>query len=150
MSHKSERVTALLDAAKKSQAEGLDPHYTGFFECFNRREFFEAHEVLEDLWLVTDGPLHGFYKGLIQLAGAFVHLSKSKSDPAARLFRLSAKHLAPHAPVTERLDVDALLARIQGWLSVLEDSRFTRNPYDPAHPPRVELMRATRAGKVSK
>ena len=39
-------------------------------------------------------PNDGFYKGLIQLAGAFVHLQKDRLRPAASLFRLAQKYLA--------------------------------------------------------
>ncbi len=100
---------------------------------------YEAHDVLEELWLETDGPLHSFYKGLIQLAGAFVHLKKSKLNPAARLFRLALKNLEPHAPETEGLDVATLVKRIRGWLAELEDSDYTHNPYDAHHPPQLHL-----------
>ena len=43
----------------------------GYFECFNRQWFFEAHDVLEELWLAggKSGPNYAFHKGLIQLAG---------------------------------------------------------------------------------
>ena len=60
----------------------LDPHYLGYFDCFNRRQFYEAHEVLENLWLNDKhGPNGPFYKGLIQLAGAFVHLQRDHLRP---------------------------------------------------------------------
>jgi len=42
-----------------------DPRYLGYFECFNRQCFFEAHEVLEALWLPQrqGGPTALFTKG---------------------------------------------------------------------------------------
>ena len=59
------------------QGQVLDAHYLGYFACFNRGWFYEAHDVLEELWLANrTGPNYAFYKGLIQLAGAFVHLQK--------------------------------------------------------------------------
>jgi predicted metal-dependent hydrolase len=33
------------------QGQELDAHYLSFFACFNRQLFYEAHDVLEDLWL---------------------------------------------------------------------------------------------------
>ena len=72
------------------QGGELDPHYAGFFECFNQQLFYEAHDVLEELWLPRRREPDGlFYKGLIQLAGAFVHLQKDRLSPAAALFRLA-------------------------------------------------------------
>ena len=33
------------------RGQRLDAHYLGYFDCFNRQLFYEAHDVLEDLWL---------------------------------------------------------------------------------------------------
>ncbi len=38
---------------------------------FNSREFFRAHEVWEELWLVEAEPEKTFLQGLIQAAAAF-------------------------------------------------------------------------------
>ena len=143
MSKKSGHIAALITALVPSYTEGegarFDPHYLGYFECFNRQKFYEAHDVLEELWLKTKGPLHLFYKGLIQAAGAFVHLQKSKLNPAARLFRLALKNLDPYAPATEGLDVAEFAERIRKWLAELEKSNYTSNPYDLNRPPRVNV-----------
>ena len=70
MKRKSEKIATRLAGLAPGR---FDRHYHGFFECFNRGEFYEAHDVLEQLWLADkEGPKGKFYKGLIQLAGAFV------------------------------------------------------------------------------
>lgn len=112
-----------------------DSRYLGYFECFNQQLHYEAHDVLEDLWLETKGPLHNYYKGLIQLAGAFVHLKNNKLDPAARLFRLCKKYLEPYPPETEGVNLAELLKRIDGWVDTLESSDYKKSPYDSKHPP---------------
>ena len=79
------------------RGQSLDAHYLGYFECFNQGLFFESHDVLEELWLAQGrGPNYAFYKGLIQLAGAFVHLQKNRLRPAAALFRLAQTNLTPY------------------------------------------------------
>lgn len=114
-----------------------DPRYTGFFDCFNRRLYFEAHEVLEPLWLEQRGqPGARFYKGLIQFAGAFVHLHQHRPDPAARLLRLARENLRPFAPRFERLDVTQLLQRIDACLGQLRKGGVA------AHPPALDLEAA--------
>ena len=61
--------------AAKYAGHGVDARFAGYFILFNEQKFYEAHDVLEDLWLPDrHGPNGHFYKGLIQLAGAFVHL----------------------------------------------------------------------------
>jgi len=133
-------IADLVPSRAREERPDLDPRYLGYFECFNCQRFYEAHDVLEDLWLETRGPLNLFYKGLIQAAGAFVHLRKSKLNPAARLFRLALKNLHPYAPATEGLDVAEWIDRIQKWLLELEKSDYTANPYHPDQPPRLQLM----------
>jgi predicted metal-dependent hydrolase len=120
--------------------QDLDPHYLAFFDCFNRQLFFEAHDVLEELWLPQrHGPKGPFYRGLIQLAGAFVHLQKDRPRSAASLFRLAQANLKPYAPICERLDVTNVLAMIQTWLHDLEATSFTRNPLSPTRTPHLKL-----------
>src|SRR3954462_7435833 len=86
------------------------PYYRAFFRCWNELRYYEAHDVLEQLWLNTNSSDADFFKGLIQAAGAFVHLQKrfehplhakhsKRLSPAARLFRLAEKNLANFAPV---------------------------------------------------
>ncbi|MBI4024294.1 MAG: DUF309 domain-containing protein [Verrucomicrobia bacterium] len=145
MSQKSAKRTSLIAGCRSESgnaqrhAEDFDPCYTGYFEQFNRRMYFEAHETLEASWRQSRGARHLFYKGLIQLAGAFVHLQKSRLHPASRLFRRALIHLDPYQPEMEGLDVSALMRRIREWLAEVEGSDFTRNPFDPEHPPRLEL-----------
>ncbi len=40
---------------------------------FNAREFFEAHEVWEEIWLAVPEPEKTFLQGMIQIAAAFHH-----------------------------------------------------------------------------
>ena len=54
-------------------------------EHFNAREFFEAHEVWEEVWLVEDEPEKTFLQGIIQIAAAFHHYRRGNSDGAESL-----------------------------------------------------------------
>ena len=100
---------------EQHQGHELDRHYVGFFDCFNRQLFYESHEVLEHLWLKDKhGPNGAFYKGLIQLAGAFVHLQRNHPQPAAALFKLTLANLEKYPGQHEQLDVAAVRAMI--WI----------------------------------
>jgi predicted metal-dependent hydrolase len=128
--------SALAALIEEFRGRSLDAHYLAYFECFNRRLFFEAHEVLEELWLPrrTD-PNGAFYKGLIQLAGAFVHLQKNRLRPAAALFKLAALNLNQYPAIHEKLDVAEVLKIIEEWLQRLESTRFESNPLAHSNPP---------------
>ena len=141
MSSKTERTESLLAGleAGRLEAQGIDRHYAGYFECFKRGLFYEAHDVLEPLWLAQRGGPDGpFYKGLIQLAGAFVHLQKGRAGPAAALLRLARANLRRYPAAHERLDVRAVLVLIEGRLEKLENGGI--NPPDEQERPVLKLL----------
>ncbi len=124
------------------QGQELDAHYLGYFDCFNRQLFYEAHDVLEDLWLKDrHGPDGNFYKGLIQLAGAFVHLQKNRLRPAAALLKLALANLALYPPMHKQLDLKAVQCLAQNWLGELERNGFNLNPLTGAPAPHLTLER---------
>jgi len=49
---------------------------------FNAQEFFEAHEVWEEVWLVEAEPEKTFLQGIIQIAAAFHHYLRENPDGA--------------------------------------------------------------------
>lgn len=144
MSKKSARIAALIESCR---GKGYDPHYLGYFECFNRELFYEAHDVLEELWLASrQAPDYGFHKGLIQLAGAFVHLQKGRLRPAAALFKLARSYLGKYPSPHQHLELAGVLDLIEKWLGKLEDGQFLVNPLAREKPPQLRLLgQGTRA-----
>jgi uncharacterized protein len=120
MSCKTDKIAALT---KAFEGQRLDAHYLGFFECFNRQRFFEAHEVLEALWLpVRQGPDGAFYKGLIQLAGAFVHVQNRRSQPALALLKLAQTNLQQFPRFHQGLDLASVLKLIEHWMGKVAEA----------------------------
>jgi predicted metal-dependent hydrolase len=137
VSNKGKRIAAM---AGQFHGGKLDPHYTGFFELFNQRKYFEAHEVLEHIWLKDrHGPDGAFHKGLIQLAGAFVHLQKNRPQPASSLFRLALANLEKYPPVHEHLNLKTIVVLIKNWLDELERTHLKINPLTAANAPELKL-----------
>lgn len=140
---KSERIGHL----RVEGEDGLDPHYAGWFACFNRGEYYEAHDVLEALWLVDRrGPDGNFYKGLIQLAGAFVHLQKDRLGPAESLFRLAEGNLQAYGDQYRRLDLGKVRALIADWRRALAATNPPGNPL--RWRPRPQILPEGAAGRA--
>lgn len=124
------------------EGRGQDARYLGYFECFNRGLFYEAHDVLEDLWLISrPGPKDHFYKGLIQFAGAFVHLQKNRLKPAGALFRLSRHYLGQYSPVYDSLNIADVLTLGVDWERDLESTSYQTNPLPLRGLPQLHLSR---------
>ncbi len=138
MSRKSAKIEALIEQCR---GKDLPAHYLGYFECFNRQLFYEAHDVLEELWLAEGrhGANYGFYKGLIQFAGAFVHLQKNRLRPAAALFKLSCSYLEKFPTRHEQLDVGCVLQLAADWTLALEAKSFAENPLGARPAPQLAL-----------
>jgi predicted metal-dependent hydrolase len=137
VSHKSARIASMIESFRGRE---FDAHYLGYFDCFNRQLFYEAHDVLEDLWLADKhGPNGNFYKGLIQLAGAFVHLQKDRLRPAAALLKLALANLEKYPAQHKHLNLKMVQALAQNWLSELERGGFGRSPLTAANVPHLML-----------
>jgi len=116
----SRKTARIVDSIRHLEGGEHDPHFLGFFESFNRQEYYVAHDILENLWLQDRrGPKGDFYKGLIQLAGAFVHVQKGRRGPAVALLRLARANLANYGPILDGLAIREVLAVIKRWEAVL-------------------------------
>jgi hypothetical protein len=155
--NKGERISRFVRELEREDVDLktllLDEHpfYRAFFRCWNERRYYEAHDVLEQLWLKTSSHDANYFKGLIQAAGAFVHLQKHfeqpahpkhsrRLQPAVRLFQLAEKNLAPYVPVCHALDVVALLGLLRTEREKIVQSDFRMNPWSPQHAPKLKLL----------
>lgn len=148
------RFVAQLEGTAPEAAAGevaQHPCYRGFFRCWNEQRYYEAHDVLEHLWLETESEDADYFKGLIQAAGGFVHLQHHYREPthrvhgrrlkpAVRLFRLAQTNLGRYAPVRHAFDVSRLLALVQEQVDAITQSDYTRNPWSPEHAPKLQLL----------
>jgi predicted metal-dependent hydrolase len=127
------------------------PFYRAFFRCWNEQRYYEAHDVLEQLWLRTDSSEADFFKGLIQAAGGFVHLQKRfqypshakhsrRLPPAVRLFRLAERNLSRFGPQHHGLDVAALCQLLRAYAEKIIASDHRANPWSPEIAPKLELQ----------
>jgi predicted metal-dependent hydrolase len=147
---KSEKIEAFVKQLGSDSNSALDPCYQAYFACFNAQHYYEAHDVLEHLWLKKRSGNYHFFKGLIQIAGAFVHLQKQflrpthpkdgkRLRPAVRLFELGMKNLQAYRPYHLNLDVDELCELCRERVDEIVESEFRKNPWHPQRAPQLTL-----------
>jgi predicted metal-dependent hydrolase len=118
-----------------------DPRYLEGIEHFNKCDFFEAHEVWEDLWADYSGPSRKFYQGLIQVAVCLHHFGNGNIRGAKKLYYGCRGYLEPYLPEHEGLDLAKLLAELEVCCREILDSQeeFPRIEIVPDLIPEIHL-----------
>lgn len=80
---------------------------------FNDGYYFQSHETLEDLWMVTPLPERQLFQGVIQLAAAFVHFFRGEFPGIIKLLDAASEKLREFAPETLGVDVGSLLEDVR-------------------------------------
>ncbi len=80
---------------------------------FNRGEFYECHEVLEDAWRQDMRPCRHLYQGLLQLAVALYHVEQGNYAGALKVLGRARRHLARLPGRCQGVDVVSLRAHAE-------------------------------------
>jgi len=80
---------------------------------FHSGKYYEAHEVWEDLWRITNGPARTFYQGLIQAAVALHHLERGNSTGARGQLAKSIQHLLNSSANPQSIDTMDLIRQLR-------------------------------------
>jgi len=110
---------------------------------FNRGDWFECHETLEELWAGASGNIRDFFQGTLQIAVALHHWRNGNFKGAILLLASGAEYLRRAGPVCQRVDVSQLLAsagRLEDALQALGPARMAE--LDPDLVPRMRLVGA--------
>ena len=76
-------------------------------ELFNQGEYFEAHEVLEAAWRAEPGPIRELYRGILQIAVAYLHIQRRNYPGAVKMFVRSRTWLGPFPDHCRGIDLAA-------------------------------------------
>ena len=118
----------------------IDPAFARFLELFNRGEFWESHEALEEAWRERGSE---FYHALILYASAFVHVNRGnrhgiaaqlgKAQPLLESRRphylgLSVDELLEHAAVCRHIVAENREAPEEAWDVLIPTPRLAFDP----------------------
>jgi len=96
-----------------------EPEFDAFIECWNDARFFEAHEVLEGLWMRTRDE---FQRGLIQLAAALYHIQRENLKGARTMCDRALPRLQNKSSDPSPVDSDTMVAFAERVRRELTDS----------------------------
>ena len=118
-----------------------DPRYLQGIAWFNECDFYECHEVWEELWADYRGDSRAFYQGLIQVAVALHHFGNGNIRGARKLYHGSRGYLEPFRPRHLGLDLDKLFAELEECFRevLASDEEFPQIDIDPERIPEIHL-----------
>ncbi len=122
-------------------ADPPPPRLRHGIEQFNRGEFFEQHETLEEEWIAESDPVRYLYQGILQIGVGFEHLRRGNPSGARALWRRGVSYLEPFRGGCMNVDVDRLIGATERCLKELErvgDRGLAH--FDRAMIPRVEWL----------
>jgi predicted metal-dependent hydrolase len=103
----------------------LSPRFREGVAHFNSKEFWEAHESWEELWLAAETDLEQFLQGLIQLAAAYYHVQRGTFRGAVRLFDAALRRLSAFPQRfcgIDRTAAEAAARRHREWIAARIES----------------------------
>lgn len=117
------------------------PLYLQGVQYFNECEFFEAHEVWEEIWQEERGPSRKFLQGLIQAAVALHHFGNGNIRGAKKVFHTAKSYLATYRPRHMGIDLDKFIAELDVCFAPVDacTDEFPAIEIDPETIPEIHL-----------
>jgi uncharacterized protein len=107
---------------------------------FNRGEFFEQHETLEELWMDEPDDIRYLYQGILQVGVGFHHLERGNYRGAVAKLRTGIERLEWFAPACQGVQLDAFLVEAKRCLETLLALGPERvSEFDRALIPRIQI-----------
>lgn len=89
-------------------------------ELFNEEEFFECHEVLEELWTFSQQPDRWFLQALIHFAVGFYHHGRGNRNGATRQLHKGLIKLSSYLPSWDGINTGEIAEAVRERLSRIE------------------------------
>lgn len=93
--------------------DAYPPLYLKGAAFYNEFEFFEAHDIWEELWSDYQGPSRRYFQGLIQVAVCLHHFNNGNTRGARKLYHSSRDYLKDYLPAHLGLDLQRLFDELE-------------------------------------
>ncbi len=128
-------------AAAEEAREELPELVLKGIEEFNKGEFYECHEYLEEAWIREPGRVRFLYQGILQVGVGFYHLNNGNWRGATGLLRNGTIRLKEFEPATLGIDIARLVWECNQCLKELEDlGRERVREFDLSKVPEVRFL----------
>jgi len=91
----------------------LHPQAAEGLRQFNAGRYFEAHEALENAWNAERGEVRNLYRGILQVAVVYLHLTRGNFAGAIKVYERSKKWLTKWPAECKGVQVSRLRADLE-------------------------------------
>lgn len=115
-------------------------------DLFNAHRFFDAHEVLEDVWRTAppDQPTRLHLQGLVQMAVAFHHWSSGNAVGAHSVLKRGLRNLDGAESSFSWIDFQRLRSDGELWLRYIESTCSANREREGQIEDRIEWRKENR------
>ena len=133
---KEQEINSVERTAEECQGK-LHPKAIEGLQLFNQGEFFEAHEELEAAWRDETSSIRDLYRGILQIAVTYLHITRGNYDGAVKVYGRSLKWLQGWGDICRgvnikklRRDAETVMQEVTrlGWERIRE---FDRSLFQP-------------------
>lgn len=89
-------------------------------DLFNAGDFYECHEVLEELWMDSQAPDRRFLQSLIHFAVGFYHHERGNRNGATRQLHKGLKKIQDYLPDWDGVQTELIEGEVRGRLARIE------------------------------
>jgi uncharacterized protein len=135
-------AASVAGEAPEGSHEGLPDLALKGIEEFNRGEFYECHEYLEEAWMQEPRRIRFLYQGILQVGVGFYHQQNGNWRGATGLLRNGTARLKEFEPESMGIDVARLVRESERCLRELEElGRERVGEFDQTGVPKVTFVR---------
>lgn len=102
-----------LDELRSTCEEPLSHYALKGLEKFNRREYFEAHDLLEIAWMEDHSPGRDLYRAILQVSVAYYQILRGNYNGAAKMFLRMRKWLDPLPDLCRGINIEKLRQEVR-------------------------------------
>jgi predicted metal-dependent hydrolase len=98
----------MTDFAETDCNAPLHPRAAEGLRLFNAGAYFEAHEALEDAWNDEPDKVRDLYRGILQIAVVYLHITRGNYNGAVKVYARSQKWMKDWPTTCRGIDVEGL------------------------------------------
>jgi predicted metal-dependent hydrolase len=130
-------------ADRHQHEQKYPPEYLRGIELFNAGEYYECHEVLEDIWVISCGQEKLFYQGIIMAAVALYDYEVGRFGAARTMHRKAKERLEPLPDQFMSLDIKRFINQLDEFFAFTVEAARAGH-HQPTTRPKIQL--ATESG----